>query len=372
MLPAPIQSQSIQDIPQDDSSRSFGDSLTVDVLTVPLVSVVILNYNGLRFAEQCVRSVLGSDYSNFEVVIVDNGSTDGSYQVLCRWFSSIANVRIVRNDRNLGFALGNNVGYRSSRGDVVAFLNVDTIVERTWLRELVHVLMSDNRVGAAHSRQMSLKNKARLESLGAYMDPLGFVYPRAWWARQQSPLGRAKEDEPFYPDGGSMALRRSAIERVAIDGQPFDGDYFLYFEDNDLGWRLRLAAYRIVCVPASVLYHYRGASASATSLYARTFSFAKNRLSTLIKNYDMRNLRFLAPVVFLEIVRVVFLLPKQPSRARAKLGALFWCLTNLKQIWKKRLYVQSFVRAVPDSDVMKYMVQPNLSLLRRRGFGALY
>jgi hypothetical protein len=317
--------------------------------------------------------VLYSDYPNFEVVIVDNGSTDGSYEVLCHSFSSIANVRVVRNERNLGFALGNNVGYRSSRGDIVAFLNVDTVVERTWLRELVHALMSDNRVGAVHSRQMSLKNKARLESLGAYMDPLGFVYPRAWWAREQSPLGRVEEDEPFYPDGGSMAVRRSALEKVAIDGQPFDADYFLYFEDNDLGWRLRLAGYRILCVPASVLYHYRGASASATLLYARTFSFAKNRLSTMIKNYDMRNLsRFLAPVVFVEIVRVVLLLPKQPSRARAKLGALFWCLANLKQIWKKRLYVQCFVRAVPDSEVMRYMIRPNFSVLRRRGFGALY
>jgi GT2 family glycosyltransferase len=339
----------------------------------PFVSVIVLNYNGLVFVEHCVRSVLESDYPGFEVVVVDNGSTDGSYEALCQSFSQAAKVRIVRNDRNLGFALGNNVGYRSSRGDIVAFLNMDTVVERTWLRELVDALISNNKVGAAHSRQMSLKNKARLESLGAYMDPLGFVYPRAWWAREQSPLGRVEEDEPFYPDGGSMALRRSAIEKVAIDGQPFDGDYFLYFEDNDLGWRLRLGGYRIVCVPASVIYHYRGASASATALYSRTFSFAKNRLITLIKNYDTRNLiRFLPPAVFLEIARVVLLLPKQSSRARAKLGALFWCLMNLKQIWKKRLYVQSFVRAVPDSEVMKYMVRPNLSLLRRRAFGALY
>jgi hypothetical protein len=333
----------------------------------------VLNYNGLVFVEHCVRSVLESDYPAFEVIVVDNGSTDGSYEALCHLFSQVAKVRIVRNDRNLGFALGNNVGYRSSRGEIVAFLNVDTVVERTWLRELVHVLISDERVGAVHSKQMSLKNRGQLESLGAYMDPLGFVYPRAWWARGQSPIGGGQEDEPFYPDGGSMALRRSALEKVAIDGQPFDSDYFLYFEDNDLGWRLRLAGYGIVCVPASVIYHYRGASASAASLHARTFSFAKNRLMTLIKNYDLRNLsRFLPPVVFLEITRIVLLLPKQSTRAQAKLGALFWCLTNLKQIWKKRLYVQSFVRSVPDSEVTRYMVRPNLSVLRRRGFGALY
>jgi GT2 family glycosyltransferase len=335
--------------------------------------VIILNYNGLEFVQQCVQSVLESDYRNFEVIVVDNASTDGSYEAVCKWFSRVEGVRIVRNKRNLGFASGNNVGYMSSTGDIVAFLNMDTVVERTWLRDLVHVLISDDRVGAVHSRQMSLRDRTQIESLGAYMDPLGFVYPRAWWACGQSPLSRVDEDEPFYPDGGSMALRRSVIEKVAVNGQPFDGDYFLYFEDNDLGWRLRLGGYRVVCVSVSVLYHYRGASASATSLYSRTFSFAKNRLITLIKNYDLLNLiRFLPPVVFLEIARVVLLLPKQSPRARAKLGAMFWCLTNLRQIWKKRLYVQSFVRAVPDSEVMRYMVRPNLLVLRRRGFGALY
>jgi hypothetical protein len=340
---------------------------------IPLVSVIILNYNGLEFVQQCVRSVLESDYRNFEVIVVDNASTDGSYEAVCQWFSRVDGVRIVRNKRNLGFALGNNVGYMTSRGDIVAFLNMDTVVERTWLRNLVHVLISDDRVGAAHSRQMSLRDRTQVESLGAYMDPLGFVYPRTWWACGRSPLSRVDKDEPFYPDGGSMALRRSALKKAAINGQPFDSDYFLYFEDNDLGWRLRLAGHGIVCVPSSVIYHYRGASASTASLYSRTFSFAKNRLVTLIKNYDLLNLmRFLPQVVFLEIARLVLLLPKQSPRARAKLGALFWCLTNLKQIWKKRLYVQSLVRAVPDSEVMKYMVRTNLSLLRRRGFGALY
>jgi hypothetical protein len=342
-------------------------------MDAPLVSVIVLNYNGLAFVEHCIRSVLDSDYTTFEVVVVDNGSTDGSYEGLCEWFSHVGKVRIVRNDRNLGFALGNNVGYMSSRGDIVAFLNIDTVVERTWLRDLVHILISDDRVGAVHSRQMSLRDKTQIESLGAYMDPLGFVYPRTWWACGQSPLSRVDKDEPFYPDGGSMALRRSAVEKAGINGQPFDSDYFLYFEDNDLGWRLRLAGHAIVCVPSSVIYHYRGASASTASSYSRTFSFAKNRLVTLIKNYNLLNLmRFLPQVVFLEIARVVLLLPKQSHRARAKLRALFWCLTNLKRIWRKRLYVQSFVRAVPDSEVMKYMVRPNLWLLRRRGFGALY
>jgi cellulose synthase/poly-beta-1,6-N-acetylglucosamine synthase-like glycosyltransferase len=105
-------------------------SIAVDRADLRFVSVIILNCNGLRFAEQCVRSVLDSDYSKFEVVVVDNGSTDGSYEGLSQSFSSAPNLKIVRNYRNLGFAEGNNVGYRNSKGEIVVFLNVDTRVER--------------------------------------------------------------------------------------------------------------------------------------------------------------------------------------------------------------------------------------------------
>jgi hypothetical protein len=326
----------------------------------------VLNYNGLKFVEQCLRSVLVSDYPSFEIIVVDNASTDGSYELLRQSFGKIVNVRIMRNERNLGFAEGSNVGYRNSRGDIIAFLNVDTVVERTWLTELVHALILDQRVGAVLSRQMSLRNKTQLESLGAYMDPLGFVYPRAWWVGEQSSPHREEEDEPFYPDGASMALRRSVLEEVAIDGQPFDGAYFFYFEDNDLGWRLRLRGYRILCVPTSIVYHYRGGSAGETSSYLRTFSFAKNRLMTLVKNYSLLSIvRYLPLVILLEIPRLVTLLPESPASSLAKLKAYWWCLSNFRVIWRKHEYVQSRIRTAPDSEVVRHMFTTNFSALRQ-------
>lgn len=314
--------------------------------------MIILNYNGLKFAEQCVGSVLDSDYPNFEVVVVDNGSTDGSYEVLCRSFGTVSNVRIVRNFRNMGFAQGNNAGYQSSRGDIVVFLNIDTKVERRWLRELVLELASDSKVGAAQSE------------LATYsMDHLGFVYLRArGFSRHDAP----QIEEPFYPRGASMAFRRSVLEETAVDGQPFDPDYFLYFEDNDLGWRVRLRGYGIVLVPSSILCHYGAGSTSSTSLYLRTFSFAKNRLMTLIKNYDLANLfRFLPLVVLLEAVHVGVLLPDDPMKSLAKSRALLWCFTNLRRIWRKRILVQTRIRTVPDSEVMRHMLRPNFSALRQ-------
>jgi hypothetical protein len=89
--------------------------------SAPRVSVVILNYNGLEFAKQCIQSVVESDYQNLEVIVVDNGSTDGSYEIVCQLFNNNTNVEIVRNPRNLGFAEGNNIGYRHSKGAIIVF-----------------------------------------------------------------------------------------------------------------------------------------------------------------------------------------------------------------------------------------------------------
>jgi hypothetical protein len=273
-------------------------------------------------------------------------------------------LRIIRNEDNLGFAEGNNVGYRNSTGDIVAFLNVDIVVEPTWLRELVRVIVSDSTIGGVQSKQMSLRDRNRVESVGAYMDRLGFVYPRTWWS--SSPIAADKRGEPFYPDGSAMALPRSALQKVALDGQPFDRAYFFYFEDNDLGWRLRLRRYRILCVPTSIVYHYRGGSAAETSSYLRTFSFAKNRLMTLVKNYSFLSIvRYLPLVILLEMSRLVTLLPESPARSLAKLRAYWWCLANFRMIWRKHEYVQSRIRTAPDSEVVRHMFTTNFSALRQ-------
>jgi GT2 family glycosyltransferase len=317
----------------------------------PSASIIILNYNGLRFAEQCVRSVLDSDYSNFEVVLVDNGSTDGSYEVLRQLFAAHPRVGIVRNARNLGFAEGNNVGYSRSKGNIVVFLNVDTTVERTWLAELVRVLTAGDRVGGAQS---GLTTHA--------MDWLGLVYMSAY---KLLPPDSDQMQEPFYPHGDSMAFKRSVLEEAALEGCPFDRDYFLYFEDNDLGWRVRLRGYSIVSVPSSVVHHYGGGSASYVPGYIRTFSYGKNRFMTLIKNYGLRNLvRFLPLAMLLEFWYTLLTFPRMPRKSLAKLEAILWCLTNFQRIWRKRVQVQSRIRRVPDSEIVRRMLRPNFLALR--------
>ena len=163
-----------------------------------------------------------------------------------------------------------------------------------------------------------------------------------------------------------MAFKRKFVEEVSLGKVPFDSDYFLYFEDSDLGWRIRLRGYRIIFVPSSTVYHYRAGCASTASQYIGVFSFAKNRLSTLVKNYSLGNLFRVMPIVVLfETASLTVFLPRQPLKALAKLRALSWCLANLRQIWKKRLYVQTRIRSVGDSQITRHMIRPNFQAARR-------
>jgi GT2 family glycosyltransferase len=328
---------------------------------LPFVSVIIVNYNGLRFAEACLRSVLDTDYPNFEVVVVDNGSTDGSYEVLRRSYGFDPRVKLIPNYRNLGYAQANNVGYRNSVGEVIVFLNIDTEVDHRWLAELVRALLSSKSVGGAQSKLMSLADREFIQSIGHCVDRLGFVYPRVFY---QS--GSDDAQELFYAEGASMGFKRSVIESVSLDGNPFDPDYFFYYEDNDLCWRVRLNGHGIIFVPSSIVYHLGGGCVPSTFRYRATFSFTKNKISTLIKNYSLGNLLCIVPpVLFLEFVRSVTLLPRHPLDALARMGALVWTALNLRGIWRKRVFVQNRIRVIQDSQIVRYMVRVDLSMARR-------
>ena len=328
----------------------------------PLVSIVIVNYNGLGFADQCVRSVLRSEYPNFEVVLVDNASTDGSYEDLSRSFGGIPKVRILHNSRNVGYAEGNNYGYKQASGEIVAFLNIDTCVEANWLNELVGAMIADSAVGAAQSKLLSMDDPPKVDSLGSYLDALGYVYS---WGEWYSARPHEIPDEPFFAEGAAMAVRRWAVDQVLVEGRPFDADYFFYYEDSDLSWRMRLRGFKVILASHSVVYHHRG-YATQQRLHVAVFNSAKNRISTLVKNYGLLNLSRRIPLlVILELLRAVVFLREEPRSAYAKLAAILWCLRNLRRIWKRRALVQFCIRKRPDSEIVKMMLRPNFATLFR-------
>lgn len=311
----------------------------------PLVSVIILNYNGKDMLCSCIESVLCTDYPNFEIIIVDNNSTDGSVNAVKKRFNSNDKMRLIINERNLGYTGGNNVGIKHARGEVLVFLNNDITVSRSWLREIVEALKSDLKIGAAQPKIMNFFSPTKVDNLGGSMGFYGFAK-----------IQKTKMHEIFFAVGSALVVRKNVLEEVG----PFDDDYFMYNEDLDLSWRIRLAGYKVVLIPRAVVYHRISATVKCPDANLM-WHLRKNRVTNLIKNYRSKNLLKTLPVV---VIIYLFnfmteVISKNLDIALINLYSLTYNLKNLKNIWYKRLVVQKKVRKVTDDKILKFVTPPS-------------
>ena len=251
----------------------------------PTATVAIVNWNGREHLATCLPSVFALEHpaGAFECVVVDNGSTDGSVAWLAREWPQ---VRVVAHPDNRGFAAAANDAARAAAGDVVAFLNNDCRVEPTWLARLVEALVA---TGAAAAGSCMLDwNGARVDFGGAAMNFHGHGSHRGW-NRPYVPDPAAAPEPALFGCGGALAVDRARF--LAAGG--FDGDYFAYFEDVDLGWRLWVLGERVLYVPTAVAYHRHRGSGMDPARWR--FLLERNALATLVKNYDDANLAVVLP-----------------------------------------------------------------------------
>jgi len=324
----------------------------------PLVSIIILSYNSLKFLEKCLRSVLNTKYNNFEVILVDNASTDSSIEYVEKEFGHDYRLNIIRNERNLGFAEGNDVGARVARGNYVVFLNPDTVVDPNWLNEFVNLMEDDPAIGVCQSKLLSMENSKILDSAGDFIDRYGVMMRRGgdWMERDEGQYDTV--DEIFSARGAAMMIRRRIINEVGL----FDPAFFLTYEDIDFCWRARLRGYKVCFVPKSVVYH---AGEAFTSTSFKVFFTARNRIMALIKNYELRTLVRLLPhvvAVSIFILAAELVIRNRPRLALNRLRGIFWVLLNFEYVWKEHLRIQHHIRKVPDSEVMQHMVKTNLTV----------
>lgn len=333
-------------------------------LDPPLASIIIVNYNGERFLNRCLKSVLETDYPNFEVILVDNGSSDAGIRQLGSKFANNKRLRIIKNKVNVGWAGGNDIGISCARGEYLVFLNNDTEVDDRWIWELVKVMDSDDSIGAAQSKLLLMDHPTRYDCAGGFLDYYGTTHVRGNFEKD---VGQYQEiDEIFTCKGASMIVRRRVIDKVGL----FDPTYIFSYDDTDLCWRIWLAGYRIVFVPSSVVYHKGGGTAPQEGpryVFFEAYLDNRNRIMTLLKNYEMRNLgRYLIPWIMLEIQRIILMGLKgyKPLNALYSLNsakAILWNLVHIDYVWEKRLYVQNIVRSLPDAEVMPKMKLKKMS-----------
>lgn len=322
------------------------------MVSFPQVSVIIVNYNGKKFLQRCLGSVLSSDYPNFEVILVDNGSTDGSVELIKKLFENDQRVKLILNKRNLGPSLGRNVGSRMAKGEYLAFLDNDTEVNPAWLREAIMLMDADPTIGAVQCKLLLMSDRSKFDYAGDYLSQYGFLIQRASFREKDD--GQLDEViEIFSAKSAGMIVRRDVFEKI----EGFDEDYFIYLEETDLCWRIWLNGYKVVFAPTSVVYHAFGDINKLRLMRTKFLSKyygTKNYITTLIKNLSMlRMLRMLPVHIALWFgIFAWHILRCKIMEAIWVMKGILWNLINFRAIWKKRQEVQHKVRKVSDNDIM--------------------
>jgi GT2 family glycosyltransferase len=224
----------------------------------PKVSIIILNWNGKEDTIECLESLKKITYSNYEILLVDNGSTDGSVE----WFKKLyPTIKIIENDKNLGFAEGNNVGIEyalKSHFDYVLLLNNDTTVSPDFLDKMIPVIESERNIGIVGPKIMNYFNPEIVQSYG--------VKVNLWTVSSHNlQLNDIRIDEKYinvdYVQGCAILIKRDVIDQIGL----LDKKYFLYGEEKDLCFRARESGFYIACIPSATIWHKESVSSKKVS-----------------------------------------------------------------------------------------------------------
>jgi len=294
------------------------------VMPAPLVSVIIVTHNSKPYISRCLRSLFKSRYPNFEVIVVDCASTDSTRKLIGNYSQKLS---LIPSEENLGFAAANNLGFSHAKGKYLLLLNPDTEIEANALALLVVELEDDAQIAAAQPSIFLYKQHKLLNLTGKEVHFLGFDWIRDYKKRVLPPAG-----EIFSISGAGVLLRSSTLRHVGL----FDPEYFMYFEDSDLSWRIRLFGKKMKYVPLARVYHdYKYLRGDSKSTQDKIRYYERNRLITLLKNYEPKTIVLLFPILLMSELGMIVMSIFQGWFA-TKIRAEWGVLTKLGYIMKRR------------------------------------
>jgi GT2 family glycosyltransferase len=255
----------------------------------PEISVIVVNWNRREMLRACLKSLAAQQGAEFEIIVVDNGSSDGSLEMLEREFREIP-VKVIRNRENLGFCAANNQGIREARGRYIALLNNDAEAGPGWLAALRRTFDSEPATGMAASKILVWEDPGRIDKAGHLIYPDGQNRGRG-----SGEPDRGQYDQPgeaLWPDGCAAMYKREMLEQIG----GFDEDFFAYADDAELGLRARIAGWRCRYAPDAVVWHHRGSTLGLGSV-RRLALIERNRVLLAAKLFPW-SLLCLNPVYY--------------------------------------------------------------------------
>ena len=233
----------------------------------PLISIIIINFNGKSFLQKCLESIYDNEYLNYEIILVDNHSDDQSVPFVK---ANYPKVRITSLEKNFGFAEPNNIGAKQARGNFLYFLNNDTIISKDSLKELVK---SFNDIEISIAQSLLLNEDNSIDSSGDFITTNCIAYSSQENSKTIKPI--------FSPRGAAFMIKKGVFWE--LDG--FDEKFFASFEDVDLGWRAWLCGYKVVLVPKSIVHHMGGQTVKKLETEIQ-FHGIKNTLILSLTNFE--------------------------------------------------------------------------------------
>lgn len=318
-----------------------------DVRDEPLVSVIIPNWNGEKLLPLCLDSLRRQTYPRLEVIVADNGSTDGSLALLARHYSE---VRAIALPENRGYAGGVNAGFRVAVGQVLVAFNNDAEADPRWLEELVAALDRHPEAGMVTSRVRLFDRRDHLHTAGDFYGLDGIPGNRGVWG----PDGPAYDEERwvFGAAGVAAAYRRAVLDEIGL----LDEDFGSYLEDVDLSWRAQLAGYRCIYAPRAIVYHMVSATGGGSTA---SFFVGRNTILVIVKDYPSSLLRRYWPAVLRAQFRISVeaLRAWRGAAARARLRGQLAALRHLPRLLHQRRAVQH-TRRVSDEYLLSILSPP--------------
>ena len=276
------------------------------------ISVIIANLNGEQYLPDCLQSLAEQTFRDFEVILVDNGSTDRSLDLVKKDFPW---VKLISLEKNTGFAQGNNIGLAASSAQYVATLNNDTIAGRSWLQDLYEAGQTDRSIGMVASKIFLGRDGIELDSAGMLLYPDGMTRQRGHGEQDKGQFDGIRE--VLFPSACAAHYRHEMLKEIGY----FDEDFFSYCEDADLGLRARLAGWKAVFAPGATVRHLYSRTSGRYSEF-KAFHVERNHFWVLLKDLPLSYIiRFPFYTAWRYIIQVYGLLSGQGSVARFAEGA---------------------------------------------------
>ncbi|MDP2684900.1 MAG: glycosyltransferase family 2 protein [bacterium] len=320
----------------------------------PFISIVIANYNGENYLRTCLTSLLKSSIKNYEVIIIDNNSTDTSIKIVNEFQKKDKRIKLLRNEVNLGVPASRNIAISKCRGEIVILLDNDTEVKKDSLEQLIKPLLENEEIGAAQALLIDFENRNLIQMAGGHLIPqaiwlMGF-YESQEYEKVKFKLGPTN----IIAISAALAVKKEVLDKIG----GYDSLLYNYTDDLDFSWRIWIAGYRVILVPQSIVYHYTKSIARRANIGANKFDIyfqlAKNSFRSILKNYEIINvIRYLPISILVNLSRAILVLIRRRdvSALLATLYSIWWSFINLPNTLQSRAKTQD-TRKLSDEKIL--------------------